>query len=71
MESYLWLGVQSCGSLEDDVRRSWWGVWTGVVAKTKVYSAPTGLEFQGVGSRGKTGKARGQAGEIGSNFCIF
>jgi len=43
VESYLGLGVQFCGFPEDDIRRSQWGVWTGVVAETKVYSAPTRL----------------------------
>ena len=57
VKSYLGLGVQSCGFPEDDVRRSWWGVWTGVVAETKVYSAPTGLKFWGMGSGGETRKA--------------
>ena len=56
VKSYLRLGVQSCGFPEDDVRRSRWGVWTGVVAETKVYSAPTVLNFWGVGSGGKAGE---------------
>ena len=59
VESYLGLGVQSCGLPEDDVRRSWRSVWTRVVTETKVYSAPTRLKFRGVGSGRETRKAGG------------
>src|SRR6266705_3758236 len=68
VKSYLGLGIQSCGFPEDDVRRSWRGFWSGVVAETKVYSAPTRSEFRGVGSGGETRETGGRAGEIGGNF---
>ena len=68
VKPYLGLGVQSGGFPEDDVRRGWWGVWARVVAETKVYSAPTSLEFRGVVSGGETRETGGRAGEIGSNF---
>jgi len=58
VEPFLWLGVQCRGFPEDDVRRSWWGVWARVVAETKVYSTPTRLEFWGVGSGGEAGETR-------------
>jgi len=69
VESYLGLGVQSCGFPEDDVRRCWWGVWTGVVVETKVYSAPTMWKFRGVGLGREARETGGQAGEIGGDFC--
>ena len=68
VESYLGLGVQSCGFPEDDVRRSWWGVWSRVVAQTKVYSAPTMLKFRGVGSGRKARETGGRAGKIRGDF---
>jgi len=69
VKSYLWLGIQSYGFPEDDVGRSWWGIWTGIVAEAKVYSTPTGMEFRGGGSGGETRKAGGGAGEIRSDVC--
>src|SRR6266705_6612662 len=63
VESYLGLGVQSCGFPEEDVRRGWWGVWARVVAETKVYSAPTRLKFWGVGSGRETRKTGRRARE--------
>ena len=69
VKSYLGLRVQSCGFPEDDVRRSWRGVWARVVAKTKVYSTPTRLKFRGVGSGRETRETGGRAGEIRGNFC--
>src|SRR6266704_6259754 len=69
VKSYLRLGVQSCGFPEDDVRRSWWSIQTGVVAETKIYSAPTRLKFQGVGSGREDRETGGRAGEIRGDFC--
>ena len=57
VESSLGLGSQFCGFPQEDVWWGWQGVWTGVVTKAKVYSAPTMLEFWGLGSGGKAGKA--------------
>ena len=68
VKSYLGLSVQSCGFPEDDVRRSWRGLWARVVAKTKIYSAPTRLKFRGVGSGRKARETGGRAGEIGGDF---
>ena len=71
VKSYLGLGVQSGGFPEEYVRRSWRGLWSGVVAETKVYSAPTRLEFRGVGSRRKARETGGRAGKIRGDFCSF
>ncbi len=71
VESYLGLGVQFCGFPEDDVRRSWWGVWMEVVAETKVYSTPTRLKFRGVGSGSEARKTGGRAGEVAIDFGGF
>src|SRR6266705_6401346 len=71
VKSYLGLGVQSCRFPEDDVRGSWRGVWSKVVAKTEIYSAPTRLKFRGVGSGRKARETGGRAGEIGGDFCGF
>jgi len=59
MKSYLWLGIQCCQFLEDDVRRSQWGVWTRVVTETEVCSVPTILKFWGMGSGREAGKTGG------------